>query len=76
MATFWVKTHDDRNLIIEADSFQLDGASTATYKFYDKEGEGLRQVASVPVSGVFAVVEKDSWEADYYFRDFLEDEDE
>ena len=72
---YWIKSNDDRNLIIEADYFVLDNSTT--YKFYVTKNEPKnKEVASVPAINVFAVVEKDAWECDFYSVDFYDPEEE
>jgi len=75
MNTYWVKTHDDRNLVIKADYFILD--NNTTYKFYVTENNPKnKEVASIPAIGVFAVVEQDSWTGDFYSKDFIDSEED
>ena len=75
MKKFWVKTVNDRNLIIKADYFILDNSTT--YKFYVTESDPkTKEVASVPAFNVFAVVEQDAWECDFYSVDFYDPEEE
>lgn len=78
MATFIIKTFNDRNLFIEADNFQLESRDRV-YKFY-KSPETLpglgKIVAIVPVSDVFAVLHEDAFEGDFYDRQDFEEPDE
>ena len=73
MPVYFVKTINDRNLVIEADQFQRIGND---YTFTNLVGEGNRpeNVASVSAHDVFAIVEKDAFQGDFYFSDHEEDD--
>ncbi len=59
MPEYIVKTKDGNTLFIEADRFQLDGASTPpAYYFYSKCMGSVTTVASIPLSSLVAIVEK------------------
>jgi len=63
MAKYTVKTTDNRNLVIEADSYGLDYTQTS-YEF-TKDGN---KVATIPASPyVFAILLNDVEESDYYW---------
>jgi len=63
MAKYTVKTTDNRNLVIEADSYGLDYTRTS-YEF-TKDGN---KVAAIPASPyVFAILLNDVEESDYYW---------
>lgn len=68
MATFIVKTNQDRNLFLKADRFSLE-QNTGTYNFY-KNGED-EPVASVPSRDVFAVLKEEAFDFDMYDGDFF-----
>jgi len=77
VAKFTVITHDDHNLLIEADRFVLWGGS---YLFQTGLGSESRDVASVPSVGVFAVVNQENEKDDFYYSetigpDYEEDEE-
>jgi hypothetical protein len=65
MAIFIVKTLEDRNLVLQADSFRLTTTPNAVYEFVT---EG-KTVASVPAHNVFAVIDDEVREADFYWHD-------
>jgi len=72
MANYTVKTTDNRNLVIEADSYALDYTQTA-YTFT----KGDKTVATVPASPyVFAIVLDDNVESDHYYVYDWNEEDE
>lgn len=72
MATYYVKTHGNRHLVFEADSFDFDTES-ACYKFVreTESPSGIiirKTVASVPRTGeILAVVEVESMKSDSYY---------
>jgi len=83
MATYYVKTHAtetanavngsfgslSRSLVIEADSFEIDGSGY--YAFYRNNPVSKKAailVASVPSRKVLAVVEEDAYQGDYLFN--------
>lgn len=69
MKTFFVKTYTNRNLVIKAD-FYLEPTEEHLYYSF-KVGNTV--VATVPAftgpNGVFAVVEDEAFEADFYIFD-------
>jgi hypothetical protein len=71
MANYTVKTTDNRNLVIEADSYALDYPKNA----YDFIKNG-KKVASVPLGGFFAIVLDDSVKSDHYYIYDWNEEDE
>lgn len=77
MATFIVKTMDDRNLFIKAEGFRFHSADH-TYIFF-KEPEpapGMGKiVASVPAHNVFAILDEEAFDADFYCAQFHDHED-
>jgi hypothetical protein len=71
MSTFIVKTTQNRNLVIEADSFfnNRDGV----YVFTNEDGD---VVAEVPINpNILAVVEQDAEQEDFYFSDHEADDE-
>jgi len=74
MPVYYVKTSNDRYLVIKADSFSR---GDDTYLFTDSSGENNCApvtVAHVPSYNVFAVVEEDAFQGDFYFSDHVEDD--
>ena len=61
MATFIVKTINDRNLVLKADKF-VYLPNPNVYEF----SNGERLVAHVQGRDVLAVTEEETWEADFY----------
>ena len=72
MPEYIVKTFDDRSLVIEADNFSFN--PDGVYEFH--KNQGLMLVGSVPASNIFAVVENDAYQADFYRSDLDDDPDE
>ena len=68
MPTYVVKTINNRNLVIEADSFFRNRDNV--YMFDDENGD---TVAEVPRENIFAVVETDAEQEDFYFVDDAND---
>ena len=70
MSKFHVLTYNDRNLVIEAETFFLNRDNE--YEFEDEDGCA---VASVPNSpNIFAVVRQENQVADFYFSDHSADD--
>lgn len=74
MATYYIKTHGNRHIVVEADSFDFDVESGA-YKFV-REMEGKsgiiskHTVASVPRTGeILSIVDGDSLKSDSYYSE-------
>ena len=63
MKSFFVKTFEDRNLCIKAESFDL---SYSVYNFYTGEGIEKTLVACVSTEDVLAVIQEDNFECDFY----------
>lgn len=74
MATFIVKTMDDRNLFIEAEGFRYESIENAYIFFKEPESSpGMgKVVARVPVHNVFAVIDLEAFEGDYYDHQHFE----
>ena len=71
MPKFVVKTHNDRNLIIEANHVYSE---TQEYRF-TKVVDGFSQIAAlVPRVGVLAIIKNESDQADFYFSDHEADD--
>ena len=69
MAKFTVISHDDHNLVIEADSVSHTQNGDFTFS---TEG---KTVAVVPISpAIFAVVNQEAEVADFYFADHQDDD--
>lgn len=62
MPDYTVKTHDNRNLVIEADSYNFE-PSSFSYEFVKKG----KHIATVPAAGVFTIVLNDNVKSDYYW---------
>ena len=78
MKTFYIKTVNDRNIVVEADLYRLPSPNgTQNFVFIvGSEGEGYRVVASFPATPeILGVVEEDSLLADFY-QTLGEDEEE
>lgn len=65
MSTYTVKTIDDRNLVIEADSLKFGSNGSEDYVFH---ADG-KVVALVPRHNVFAISADKADKADYYYSD-------
>jgi len=70
MSEFVVKTINDRNLFIEADSYD----NNHNPDVYDFRSEG-KLVASVNVHAALAVIKKENDKADFYFHDDLTEDE-
>jgi len=70
MPEFVVKTINDRNIYIEADSFD----NNHNPDVYDFRSEG-KLVASVNAHATLAVIKQENDKADFYFHDDLTGED-
>jgi len=70
MPDFVIKTHNDRNIVIEADRYEHDATEHA-YAFFKKDAEGnTTRVATLRTpSDAFLIIENSAEKADFYFRD-------
>ncbi len=73
MATYIIKTYQDRNIFVEADSFELD---SGFYNFYNPPPTSRKRsilVGSVPAAGILGVFEfEDAYQDDFYDHSELE----
>jgi len=75
MATFIVKTTDDRNLFIKAEGFRFH-STDHTYIFFEapEPAPGMGKiVASVPVQNVFAVLDLEAFDGEFYDHPHYDD---
>ena len=77
MPDFIVKTINDRNIVIEADSFAYN-LKSQSYEFWKKQEYGTHKiVASVPLSPeILGVVEESAVQSDHYSYFDWNEEDE
>ena len=77
MPQYIIKTVRDRNLVIEADRYNYN-ATEETYEFFKKtENADTLRVATVPRSPeILAVVQDEVEQADFYYVEDWNDEDE